>query len=266
MWTTVTLLAVLGTAPNQADHLEVINIRATYGMMGLKRPAGPRLPGDSVDVAFDLKGLQADSANKFHYTIGLELTNSKGRVVYQQEPRPQEALNTLGGDRLPATIHIDIGLDQLPDDYTFKLTATDLTSKKHVTLVRPAKLLPRGFGIVRLTTTSDPEEKVPASALVAGQPLWISFRVIGFERDPAGKQPHVAVEMRVLDEDGKPTLGKAFAGAIKENVSEKALSVPVQFLLGLNRPGKFTVEIKASDLVGKKEAKESFPISVQEGS
>jgi hypothetical protein len=57
---------------------------------------------------------------------------------------------------------------------------------------------------------------------------------------------------------------KPFTGAIKENVSEKALSLPVQFLLGLNRPGKFTIEIKATDLVSKKEAKESFPITVLE--
>ena len=42
-----------------------------------------------------------------------------------------------------------------------------------------------------------------------------------------------------------------------------APSVPAQFHVSLNRPGKFTVELEAIDTVAGKHAKLSFPIRVQ---
>jgi hypothetical protein len=36
----------------------------------------------------------------------------------------------------------------------------------------------------------------------------------------------------------------------------------MHFLLSLNRPGKFTVELRATDQVSKKKAKLSFPLTV----
>jgi hypothetical protein len=38
--------------------------------------------------------------------------------------------------------------------------------------------------------------------------------------------------------------------------------VPVQFYLLLNRPGKFTVELTATDLIANKTDKSVFPLTV----
>ena len=40
------------------------------------------------------------------------------------------------------------------------------------------------------------------------------------------------------------------------------LAVPMTFPLTLNRPGKFTVELTATDAVGNQTAKLTFPIKV----
>ena len=43
-----------------------------------------------------------------------------------------------------------------------------------------------------------------------------------------------------------------------------ALSVPVQFLVALNRAGKFKIELKATDQLSGKTVELKFPISVQQ--
>jgi hypothetical protein len=74
--------------------------------------------------------------------------------------------------------------------------------------------------------------------------------------------PRVKLELQLLDEKKEPTLARPFSGAVKEKVPAKALHLPVQFLLKLNRSGKFTARLKATDVVSGKTAELSFPIVV----
>src|SRR5262249_12741656 len=99
---------------------------------------------------------------------------------------------------------------------------------------------------------------------VAGQRLYINFFSVGFGRDPKRKQPDVAVEMRVLDEDGKPTGADPFEGGVRDKVGQDVLGITMSFTLDLNRPGKFTVLLNATDRVSKKTSKLSLPITVIE--
>jgi hypothetical protein len=87
-----------------------------------------------------------------------------------------------------------------------------------------------------------------------------------YERIPVKEQVEVAALIGdvVLDEGGKPTLGKPFAGEVRENVPATYSAVPMQFVLHLNRAGKFTVQLKARDLISKKTAELSFPLVVME--
>ena len=64
------------------------------------------------------------------------------------------------------------------------------------------------------------------------------------------------------DEDGNPTTGKPFVAVANEGVPEKASLLAMQFSLALNRPGKFTVELKATDLIGNQITRLSFPVVV----
>ena len=53
-------------------------------------------------------------------------------------------------------------------------------------------------------------------------------------------------------------------GTVEKDVPASAISVPIQFHVSLNRPGKFTVELKATDKVSGKTDTRSFPITVHQ--
>jgi hypothetical protein len=262
MWTAVAILTAVGLAPGQAGQLTLTHVRSTHGVLGPARADDKLLPGDSLVVCFDIEGVTADEDGKVEYSTAIEVTNAAGKVIYKQEPRKLEAINSLGGNSVPAYARLDIGLDQQPGDYTFKVAVTDRASGRTQTLARNVTLLPRDFGLIRLTTSSDREGLTPAPALGAGQPLWVNFGAVGFTREESGRQPNVAFEIRVLDEAGKPTTARPARSVVNKDVPEKALGLPMHFLLSLNRPGKFTVELLATDQVSKKKAKLSFPVTV----
>jgi hypothetical protein len=262
MITTIAFVAALSLAPHDAGELAVRDVRATYGIIGPKRPAEGVLPGDSVFLTFDIDGITADADGKIRYSVATEVKDAKGKTHYSQPGRELEAIAALGGNQLPAYAQIEIGLQQPPGDYTMKLTVSDLASKKSTSISHNFKVLPKEFGIVRLATSSDPEGRHPAGLpLGVGQSLWINLAAVGFQRGGQG-QPNVAFTLRILDEAGKPTLSKPFAGAINQGVTAQAPALPVQFHVGLNRAGNFTIEITAKDEIGGKMAKKSFPITV----
>jgi hypothetical protein len=64
------------------------------------------------------------------------------------------------------------------------------------------------------------------------------------------------------DADGKPTLARPFAGTIDKDVPGGDTALPIQFHVGLNRPGRFTVEVKATDVLAGKTVTQSFPLTV----
>jgi hypothetical protein len=265
MWMSLILAASLTTAPAQAGALKLANVRTAYGMLGPTRTDTKLFPGDSLFVLFDVEGIQSDAQGKILYSIALEVADAKGKVLFKQEPRNLEALNALGGNRLPAHAHIDIGVDQPPGTYTLTVTAADRAAKTSQSLTQKFEVLPRALALVRLRTTSDPEGDIPAPGIgVLGQALHINCGLVGFERDKTTKQPNVSVEMRVLDDAGKPTMAKPFTGVINENITEKIVGIPLRFMLPLNRPGKYQIEVRATDQLSKKTATLTFPYTVIE--
>lgn len=263
MWSSVLMFAALSVAPAQGGKLALTNVRLTNGILGPVRTDAKLLPGDSLFVFYDIDGLTFDSAGKGQYSIGMEVASAPGKSIFKQEPRTLAALNALGGGRLPAHSHLDIGVDQPPGDYVLKITVTDLATKASQSLTQKFSVLPKGFGLVRLRITGDPDGQVPVPAVgVVGQSVFVNCGLVGFERDKTKNVPQVALEMRILDEKGKPTLPAPFAGTAGADASPKALSIPLQFLLPLNRAGKFTIEVKATDQVGKKSATLLVPYTV----
>lgn len=263
MWTAVALAATLGLVIQQPGQLTLSNVRATYGPLGVARPDNKVLPGDQLFVAFDIDGVTADPSGKVLYSMVTEFTDAKGKTLIRLDPRDLETINGLGGDRVPAFVVADVGLDTPPGEYGVKVTVTDRASKKTGSMSRTFQVLPAGFGVTRLTTTHDSDARVPASIFESGGSLWVNCGVVGFGWDKATKQPDAIVELRVLDEKGQPTLAKPFTGQIKEKIPSNARYVPVQFLVPLNRPGKFTIEVKATCNVCKAATTLSFPITVQ---
>jgi hypothetical protein len=262
MWTTFALASVLILAPGDSGPLELTNVRSTYGILGGTRADDKYLPGDVMILSFDMNGVQTDESGRVLYSIAMEVADESGKVRFKQPPHDLEANNSLGGSSLPAYATIQIGTDQPPGNYTLKVIATDRAAKTSQTLNRTFQVLPADFGLVRVSTSTDPEARVSAPFLGEGQTLWVNFSAVGFERDKSKGQPNLAASMTILDDMGRPTVGKPFTGEVTDKVPATTHGVPLQFILDLNRAGKFTVELRATDKVSGKTASLSFPLTV----
>jgi hypothetical protein len=266
MWTSlVATVAALALPAADGGPLTLSNVRSTLGVLGPTRVHDKVLPGDSYVLCFDVEGITIGADGKVAYSIGTEVRNAAGRVVYQQEPKPVEAVTALGGSRVPAHARIDVGLETPPGVFSLKVTVTDRTANTTKSLSRDVEVLPKDFGLVRLAITNDPEGQLPAAALGAGQSAWLQLGAVGFGHPAGGKSPAVAFRLRFLDESGKPTQSKPMEAATPKDLPASAGLVPVQFFLALNRPGRFTAEITATDEATHKSATLTLPLLVVEG-
>lgn len=265
MLTTLALVASLSLAPAQAGELEVKNVRATNGLLGTDRDNNKYLPGDQLWIAFELENLKVDENNVAHFSMALEVLDSKGKSQYKKaDPQEQEIPLALGGGSAPGVANLDIGFSMKPDTYTVKITATDQRAKVSKTLERKFEVMPLEFGLVRLKVSYDPDGKVPAPRFGSpGQSFFIGFWAVGFGRGGDKKAPHVTVQLQVYDENNKPMLAKPFPGEFKEAQAELP-AAQMGFWMPLNRPGKFKVVLSAEDKIGKKKAELSFPLVVME--
>jgi hypothetical protein len=261
MWTTV-LLSLVAFAPAQADSFSLTNVRTTYGVLGAARPDNKILPGDDVVLSFDIEGIKPGANGKAQYSIGMEVTDNRGRVLYRQAPTDQEAPLAAGAAKLPAVARVHVGLDQEPGDYTLKVKVTDRSAGTKQEVSRDYTVLRKAFGIVRPSVTKDAQGRLPVGTLQKRKSAWINFSAVGFERNRAG-QPNVVTEMQVRDANGKALLARPTVGEIKQDVPERLGHLAMQFELELNRPGQYTLELKATDKVARQTATLSLPVTVQ---
>ncbi len=261
IWTTLAVAATLGAAPGE---LTLSNVRLTHGVLGPVRTSTKVLPGDRVFVSFDIQGIQVDDSGKVQYSTALEVTNASGKSMYKQDPRNLETTASLGGDRVPGFALLEVGSSQPPGQYTLKVTVADRAGGGKATLTRQLEVLVKDFGIVQVATTADADGLLPVPAPGAGGGLWLHFGAAGFTRDKSTKQPKVTVSVRVLGPDGSPTLANSPTNSINKDVPADAFVLPIRLSLLLNRPGKFTVEVKATDAVAGKEDTLTFPLTVVE--
>jgi hypothetical protein len=262
MWITITFAAALSLVAGQAGDLSLDNIRTTYGIRGPTRPDNKILPGDALAISFDIAGVKRTAENKVLYKIGMEVADSQGKVLFRQNARDLEAALPADSKSLPACATLQVGTAQPPGEYTVKVMVTDRTSGATGEFSRSYTLLPKGFGIVRVTTTRDAEGQLPVPVLQVGKSVWINFSAVGQARNGEHGQPHVAVAMQVRDQEGRPLLTQAPSGEVKKDVPEKALTIPFEFELELNRPGTFTIELTATDKIGGGNATVAFPVTV----
>ena len=264
IWTTMVLAAAMAAAPEDKDKLTISHVRDTHGLIGPARTADKILPGGELYLCFDVEGVTIGDDGKVHYSIAIEVADPKGKTLFKQDPKDLEAPASLGGDRIPAFAHLDVGLQSPPGQYAVIVTVVDVPSKRSAQLKRTVEVLPADFGLVRLKTTSDAEGQLPVAAAGVGEGLWLSCGAVGFGRGGDGKQPDLTFEVRILDDSGKPVTAKPLAAHVAKDVPADAALVPAQFLLSLNRSGTFTVELTAADKVGGKTARTTFPLTVHD--
>ena len=261
MLAALALTSVLTVSPAQID---LKNVRTTYGVLGQDRKEDKILPGDILVVAFDIEGLKVKEDGRVLYAMGMELTKKgKDKPEFKRDPQDLEAVNSLGGTKLPAFAFFVTSPDTAPGEYTAKVVVKDRQSKEsEKVLERSFEVLPAKLGFVRTRFTSSTGEPVSPLALVPGQRVFVHYTLVGFELGK-DKLPHITIEMQVLDESGKPTVEKFYKGDLKSDVSKtpgEMNFVPVQ--LDINRSGKFKILLKATCNISKKTTEQILDLGV----
>src|SRR5206468_3343231 len=81
---------------------------------------------------------------------------------------------------------------------------------------------------------------------VAGQQIGLQHSLVGFQFDKKDKKTDVTVTIRVLDENGKPTLPRPQTSTIKSDQADApGIMTFNPTAIELNRAGKFRVELTA---------------------
>lgn len=258
----LSLAALLALLPAPARALDFKNVRPSYGPLGAtrKEDSGSKeikcLPGDILFMSYEIDGLQLDAkVKKAVYTTLLEVFDSSAKTIFKKET-PNEVIPQLGGASIPGDLHVIMGRNQQPGKYQVRLTVLDRLSNQQKSFVQVFELLPQGFGLVGVTA--------PAVAF-PGQPYMASFAIVDLGLD-GSKSPKTKVEMKVLDEAGRPVsdpLVNNFPQDLTDNIDlKKENFVPMNFPIFPNRPGRFTIEISATDSIAQKTATIRYPLTV----
>jgi hypothetical protein len=262
MWMSVVAAMLLTLSSGQSGKLTVANERLTHGHLGPAREA-KYLPGDVIFLSFEVQQVTFDANGKASYAIGMEIIDPKGTELLKQKPRSATAQNYLGGNTLPCAANLTIPLESAPGTYIFRVTVIDNASKKGTVVERKIEVLPKDFGLIHVGTSADRDATIAWSPVgVVGDSIYLNFSAVGFARNKSTKQPHIKVAMRVLDEKGAVTNAAKMTGEAKSDVPENLSVVPMQFGITLNRAGRFTLELTATDVLTGKTSTVAFPVRV----
>jgi hypothetical protein len=268
MFPTLVLAAAMAFGPAQertglsSNQLNLTNVRVTFGgQFGPTRPDTRYLPGDLFFMVFDIEGLRSDAQGKVQYSIGMIVTDSNGKISFENKPEARENVIPLGASKWPAMANVIIGPD-MKGVYTCSVTVTDRVTNETKRIERNFEVGEPSFGIVAFRMTYDLDDSVPAPLHgVPGQTLVMQFMTIGFARDSM-KQPNNQVEVRILDSTGRPTTEQPQTFFVNKGIKDDTPLIEWKLPLPLSRPGSFTVELKATDLISNKSYKMRFPVSV----
>jgi hypothetical protein len=258
-------LFVLGFLANAASAVEIRNVRPCHGPFGATRTDLKLLPGDVLFITYDVEGLMVDpKTGKTNYETTLEFLDAndpKNEKVLFKKPTTNEVVPLLGGGRMPGDLHLIMGAQQAPGKYKVKLTVHDKIAKDAKAFSMFFDVLPQGFGFVGVTV---PAIGFPGQHYVAG------FGVVNLALDGKG-QPKADVTISILDAKGAPVTPAVKIELPRDLPLDQAGNpidlkqsnfVPLQYPIFLNRPGHFTVEIRAQDKFGNKTAELRYPLNV----
>lgn len=263
MGITFALLLALSFPPAADDALTITDVRFTYGYLGPERTKAEFLPGEKVFVAYNVKNMKLNEQGRASFSVAMEVLSSDGDILKKQLPLNKIAQNYFGGPLLPAAASGDIPLTIKPGQYKMRVVIEDRATKAQAAFTLEPRILPAQFGIIHVEPTLDSSAKVPSTPVgVIGESLFINFAAVGYERDKSTKQPDVKTTLRILDEDGKPTMPNPLVGRANHDIPEEINILPLQYGVTLNRVGRFILELTATDELAGKMSRVTLPIRV----
>ena len=257
----VLALVVLAAWTADARAVDVKNVRATYGPFGYPRPNFKLLPGDVLQLNFDVTNLSVDpKTGAVEYSITQEVFDPKGKQLIPEKEKSWKkgVVVGLGGNTVPEFTHVVVGVDREPGKYKVVVSVEEKNSKAKSTLTQEFEVLPSDFGFIHVMAQ--------ATGLV-GQDYVAELSLVGWQRD-AKKAPKISLTTRIIDDaTGKPTNNVPNVSNIPADLPStvdwsKEQLVRMASPIFLNRPGTFTIEFEAKDEISKKSAKMSYKLTV----
>ena len=262
MFTALVAAAALSLAPGQPDTLKLTNVRWTIGELGPTRKESKLLPGDLLFIGYDIEGVGIDTEGNAKYFMAMEVSDAAGKLVFKEEPKEQIDFVPLRGNKIPARTFITVGLDQPPGIYSVKMTVTDPKTKGTSSFAVKFEVTKPEFGIVAVYTSYDEGGKLSApTTTVVGQTMFLQFSVASFMRDTKTKQPNIEFLFELLDDAGKP-LGQPKKYVQDGGIDAKDGAFGLRFPIFMNRTGKFSARVTATDKVGGKKSTYDLPFTV----
>jgi hypothetical protein len=257
----VVALVVLAVWTADARAVDLKNVRASYGPFGYPRPNYKVLPGDVLQLNFDVTNLNVDpKTGAVEYAVTQELFDPKGKQLIPDKEKTWKkgVVVGLGGSTVPEATYIVVGVDREPGKYKIVVTVEEKSSKLKTTINQELEVLPPDFGFIHVLA--------PAIGLV-GQDYVAELSLVGWQRD-AKKFPKLTLTTRIIDDaTGKPTNNVPNISNIPADLPASVDLAKEQFVrmaspIFLNRAGTFTVEFEAKDEIGKKTVKMNYKLTV----
>jgi hypothetical protein len=244
--------------------LEIRNVQPSYGPLGPARTSDDVYPLDEYGVRYQVAGIKPDKEGRADLEVGVRLTNSEGKAVYDPKPGGRRADLSLGGDTIQTFGFVTFPETAVPGEYKLAVSVRDKTSGETANFERKLTLKLGALQIVALRFSHDAAGTVPAGlTLLAGDTLHYQFKAIGFDR--LQKKVSLVMRVQVLDADGKDIGAKPQEA--RADLSDPAkVAEARQATLGgqatMNRAGDFKLKITVEDTIAKKTTTFEAPLKV----
>lgn len=253
----VAAFVILVFGADLSSAVEIKNIRPCYGPLGPTRFEAKCLPRDVLCITYEIEGLALNAkTKKASYETILELLDASGKVLFKK-PSPAEAIPHLGGTSMPGDLYVTMGDKQAPGKYAIRLTINDKIGKSSKAFKYDFEVIAESFGLIHVAA--------PAIGF-PGQYHVPNFTLANLTLDGKTKLPNADVTIRILDDKGKlvsDPVKMLLPRDMPEGTDlEKLNMVPLTYPVYLNRSGRFTIEVLATDKLGKKESNLSYPLTV----
>jgi hypothetical protein len=257
------VLLLFGATAVRAD-LTLRNIQAAYGALGPERKSPDYFPYDEVFFRYTITGLQTDRQGDIDVLIESKIIDENGKVIPGSKD-PVKAKLHLAGGTFSGSSTVRLLNQFAPGEYTLTVMVTDNLASESVQFSRKFRVKPVEFAVVAprffYGETNTP---APAGGMV-GQMLRVRLKVIGFEKS-AGKIDTELV-VQILDADGKELLETprhATLASADPTEVKNATHLNFTELIGLNRPGSFTLRLTVTDKLGNHTATLELPLKVSQ--
>lgn len=263
LWPIIWLITTASVS--QDGDLAIKNITATYGQLGPPRTDLRYIAGDILHFQLDINGLRHDEAGRLRYILHLELVGPGNKVLFRQKLPEITQVRVMGNPSVRQALHLALAEDWPPGDYRLQVAVEDAQNPKatRASQALAFKLVPQEFGLVhfQLYSIYTPQVQLPCPGIaVVGQTVHVTAVVLRGKKDKPDQPWNLDVEMRLLDEQGKPLVGGFPVTGQFRKIPGDLDFLDVRFDLPVQRAGKFFVSIQATEPGTNRSAKLVVPL------